>query len=132
MACQQKNEYDGPGLREVRLLENGPARRVPTGRRDLTLKPLTSKIRSGRDLSIHETQVLRQGQGHRTSADQEPTGRQLVAIEDRQAFRTWTIARQRSMLDSEIEERLKSARRKVHVPSFLAIVRIEHGDRAQV
>jgi hypothetical protein len=123
---------DGPRLREVRLLENGPMRRVPAGRRDLTLKPLTSKIRSGAGSVNPRNLIIAAGSGPRTSADQEPTGRELVTVEDRQALRTWTIARQRSMLDSEIEERLKSARREIEVPTFLAIVRVEYGDGSRV
>jgi hypothetical protein len=67
----------------------------------------------------------------RASADEEPTGRPLVAVEER-AFGSWTIARLCSLRQGGHEKRGKSARREIQVFATFGIVHVEYGDGVQV
>ena len=66
------------------------------------------------------------------SASEELPGRPLVAVSEREPFRSWTIARLRSVHRGEREKRGKSARREIQVFATLRIVHAEYGDGVQV
>jgi hypothetical protein len=65
------------------------------------------------------------------SADEEPTGRDLVPIEEKRALESWALARLRSMRQGEREERGNSARREIYVFATFGIVYAEYGDSTQ-
>jgi hypothetical protein len=67
----------------------------------------------------------------RTLQAEEPTGRPLVAVEER-AFGNWTIARLCSLRQRGCEKRGKRARREIQVFATFGIVHVEYGDGAQV
>jgi len=104
-----------------------PARRVPPlERRNFTL----SRVGSFRNERV-STLVWLVGSEAVRSAREEPPGRPLVAVEQKRAFCSRTIARPCSMRQGERGELGKCARREVHgVAATFGIVDSEYGNGA--
>jgi len=104
-----------------------PARRVPPlERRNFTL----SRVGSFRNERV-STLVRLVGSEAVRSAREEPPGRPLVAVEQKRAFCSRTIARPCSMRQGERGELGKCARREVHgVAATFGIVDSEYGNGA--